>query len=113
MISQTKLSYDELVAVLNGESQRLPRCRAINELGMMADGQGDQSKAAEQKLVELLSSENEEDRWISIRYLLEMMSSGKNVSTDTKNAVAIFQKDPSNADILPNKQELAQMHNAS
>jgi len=82
----------------------------INELALMAGGDGDQPKKAEGALVELLGSESEEDRWIAIRALKDLVRNG-HASDTTSEAIATFEQDPKNNSILPSEEELVELGN--
>jgi hypothetical protein len=78
----------------------------INELGLMAEGDGDNPQGAEEKLVELLSDSQEEIRWIAACYLQHLTEIIGRGSAETKEAIAAYKRNPTCSKRLPTEAEL-------
>lgn len=102
----TDCSLWELIRFLENPCQRVyPRCLVVNEIGMISEGDGNDPMGAKKKLIELLQSGDQEDRYISIRYLKGLALIGQS-NEEIETAIANFEANPANTNLLPTHQEV-------
>jgi hypothetical protein len=100
-VRQTSISFAMLKAYFEGAEQlHYPRCMLVNEVGDIAREGGNDAADAQKVLATLLASDEESDRWIAIRHLSDVRNSGK-ATPQTLAAIATFESNPVNADVLP------------
>lgn len=126
MPRQTTLTLDELIATaknadgysgpITGDDcrsvARLPRCAAVNEIGVIWKEEDDpvQHATAEQALIELLGDQKEGVRFSAIAYLLEFSSL---VSADHAHDAQAFIDDPANAEGMAHVRKIIERHRAT
>lgn len=106
VMRQTTLSLAEIKEYLESrQSKPYPRCLVVNEAGDIAQNTiGRESSEAQDILVSLLDSEYKNDRYISIRHLIDIRN--KRIATNrTICAINEFILNTENVELVPRPNE--------